>query len=223
MRIAVVEDEQALAKALKRGFESETYAVDLFPTATLARENLLYSGNSYDLILLDLMLPDGDGAEVCKELRATGVRTPILVLTAKDTTEDKVDLLDRGADDFMTKPFSFEELLARGRALSRRATADLATETIIGDLRIIPGSRQAYRAGKLLSLTAREFDLLIYLVTHRGTVVDREELLAKVWKQKDPGVTNVVDVHVRNLRKKLDDPYEHKHIQTSHGVGYSIA
>lgn len=168
------------------------------------------------------MLPDGDGAEVCATLRANGVRTPILVLTARDSIEDKVDLLDRGADDFLTKPFAFNELLARSRALTRRAAADLETETTFEDVRIQVASRTAYRAGKLLTLTAKEFDLLLYLVRNRGRVVDREELLAKVWKQKEPGITNVIDVHVWNLRKKLDDDYDQKHIQTIHGVGYSI-
>lgn len=221
-RIAVVEDEQPLARALERGLKAESFEVDLFFDAGSASEALGASGNSYDLILLDLMLPDGDGADVCSKLRAGGVRTPILALTARDSIDDKVDLLDRGADDFLAKPFSFEELLARSRALMRRASERGSEESVLGDLRVVPDSRTVFHAGKRVSLTAREFELLLYLMTQQGRIVGREELLSKVWKYKEPSVTNVVDVHVRNLRRKLKESHEHKHIQTIHGVGFTI-
>lgn len=221
MRIAIVEDEQPLAKALKRGLESEDNAVELFFTASSAKETLTNSGNSYDLVILDLMLPDGDGALVCTDLRSAGIHTPILVLTARDSTEDKVNLLDRGADDFLAKPFSFEELLARSRALSRRAGSEMEYEIVLGDLRVEPGSRSVWREGKPVSLTAREFDFLLYLLRNRGRVVGREELLSKVWKQNAPSGTNVLDVHMRHLREKLED-YDQTILQTVHGAGYTV-
>ncbi len=221
MKIAVVEDEFRLAKALKEGLEYENYQVDLFHTASAARERLEYSGNLYDLVILDLMLPDGDGADVCSGLRSSGVKSPVLVLTARDSTQDKVDLLDRGADDFLTKPFDFEELLARSRALVRRATDEPTGLITIGEVSINPERFEVARAGTLVPLTAREFELLSYLVRNRGRVVNREELRAKLWAGTS-AATNVVDVHIRNLRKKLDDPYKTKLIQTVHGVGYTI-
>lgn len=168
------------------------------------------------------MLPDGDGTDVCSGIRASGVQTPVLVLTARDSTEDKVALLDRGADDFLTKPFDFDELLARSRALARRANDGPAATIAISDVTIVPERFEVRRKNKILPLTAREFELLAYLVRNRGKVVKREELLARVWGQTQ-ATTNVVDVHIRNLRKKLDEPFETKLIQTIHGVGYTIA
>lgn len=222
MRVAIVEDERDLARALQKGLTHEEHAVELFYDAASAKEALGTSGNTYDVISLDLMLPDESGAEVCTHLRSLGVRTPILVLTARDSTEDKVDLLDRGADDFLSKPFDFEELLARLRALSRRATTTVEHELAIGALRIMPETRMAYRDSDALALTMREFDLLLYLMLNKDKAVSREELLAKVWKQTDPALTNVVDVHVRNLRKKIDDPYKKKYVHTVYGVGYML-
>lgn len=223
MKVAIVEDEVRLAKVLKEGFEYENHQVDLFHTAASAQERLDYSGSLYDLVILDLMLPDGDGADICFGLRSSGVKSPILVLTARDSTEDKVDLLDRGADDFLTKPFDFDELLARSRALVRRAADEPATSIKIGDFELDSERFGVKRNGVPIALTAREFELLSYLVRNRGRVVSREELRAKVWGAATSATTNVVDVHIRNLRKKIDDSYEEKVVQTVHGLGYTIA
>lgn len=221
MRIAVVEDEKRFAEILKRGLEAESYAVDLFHTGATAREKLEFSGSTYDLIILDLMLPDDTGAAICTHLRDTGVRSPILVLTARDAIEDKVELFNRGADDFLTKPFEFEELLARSRALIRRAGTPTPRQLTVDDLTIEPETRSVLRASKQIRLTPREYELLLYLVRERGRVVSREELLARVWKLAAEDVGNVVDVHMRNLRKKLGE--DHEYIQTVHGVGYTVA
>ncbi len=182
MRIAVIEDEKELAAALKKGLEAEDYTVDLYSNGASAREALAQTGNHFDVIVLDLMLPDESGAIVCSDIRTAGVRTPILVLTARDSTDDKVDLLDRGADDFLSKPFDFDELLARIRALSRRAVPVNESEIVLGELRVVPGSRMVYRLNMPISLTAREFDLLLYLLRHSGQAIDRAQLLARVWK-----------------------------------------
>lgn len=223
MKVAIIEDERRIAEALKEGFALEEHEADIFLSGATAKEKLEFSGGLYDLIVLDLMLPDADGKDVCSDLRATGVTSPILVLTARDSTEDKIELLDRGADDFMTKPFDFGELIARSRALSRRPAPETQGKLSFGDLSIIPERHEVQRKNESIPLTAREFELLMYLARNHGRIISRTELLAKVWKQNDPGPTNVVDVHVRNLRKKLDDPYATKHIQTVHGVGYTIA
>jgi len=222
MKIAVVEDEPQLARALKRGLGAEGYEVEVFHDAATAKERIEFSGNLYDLILLDPMLPDEDGAIVCSDLRATGVNAPILLLTARDSTEDKIDLLDRGADDFLSKPFEFGELLARSRALIRRADTGQQPEIVVDDVRIVPDQRAVFHGAERIPLTAREFELLLYMARHRGRAISREELVTKVWKQKEMPPTNVVDVYMWNLRKKLDDPYDTKIIQTIHGVGYSV-
>ncbi len=222
MRIAIVEDERALAEALAKGLATDGHETVIFPTATEASV-LEREGNQYDLIMLDLMLPDGNGSDICLAIREAGVRTPILVLTARDSVEDRVELLDRGADDFLGKPFSFAELLARVRALSRRGPPTDDADITIGELRLSPAKREAYRGASLLSLTAREFDLLAYLMRNEGRVVDRAELMSKVWHQDGLGHTNVVDVHVRKLRVKVDEGHETAYIRTIHGVGYTIA
>lgn len=220
MRIAIIEDEQPLAYTLKKGFESEEHKVELFFDAASAKYSLGQSRLEYDLIILDLMLPDGYGGVVCSYLRAAGLLTPILVLTARDSTEDKVDLLDRGADDFMSKPFSFEELYARSRALVRRKLQKFETETIVGDIRIVPIRRTVYRAGKLVPLTTRESNLLLYLILNLERVVSRSELFKNVLGQEGIASTNLVDVHIWNMRKKLDGDHDKKYIQTIHGSGY---
>lgn len=221
MRVAIVEDEQRLARALQQGLETESHEVEVFGTAHAARKKLEYSGNTYDLILLDLMLPDEDGSSVCSHLRDTGVTSPILVLTARDSTEDKVDLFDRGADDFLTKPFQFDELLARSRALVRRGSRAKHVMKV-GDFTITPEQRSVTHGKKQVQLTPREFELFSYLARERGRIVTREELLRQVWKQEDVDETNIVDVHMRNLRKKLGTGYATKPIETIHGVGYTI-
>ncbi len=221
MRVVVIEDEKRFADALKRGLEAESHTVEVFPDGASAREKLEYSGNTYDLVILDLMLPDEDGSSICTHLRDTGVLSPIIVLTARDSIEDKIDLFDRGADDFLTKPFEFEELLARSRALTRRQAPEQRTLTL-DDLSIVADRRVVTRDGKRLALTPREFELLVYLVREKGRVVSREELLAKVWNQTEEEVGNVVDVHIRNLRKKLGDHHGTKYIHTVHGVGYTV-
>lgn len=223
MRIGIVEDEKPLAQALQKSFEIDGYTVDLFFDAVSARHGLIDSRSHYDVIILDLRLPDEDGSSVCRSIRAAGIMTPILVLTARDTTEDRIELLDIGADDFMSKPFSLDELSARVRALSRRVPMRAGTEAVTGNVRIDPTTRSAYRAGIRLSLTAREFELLSYFMHNQGRIIGRSELFKNVWKQDTAVVTNVVDVHVRNLRKKLDDDFDEKYIKTIHGSGYLFA
>lgn len=220
MRIAIVEDERSLAQILKKGFKDDGHDVELYHDASSVRSGLIQSKAQFDLIILDIMLPDEDGADVCRALRAAGILTPILVLTARDSTEDRIKMLDIGADDFMSKPFSFDELRARARVLGRRVPVPTGTEMVAGDVRIDASARMAYRAGDQLPLTSRELDLLAYLMLNAGRPIGRGELLKNVWGQDTGAFTNVVDVHVHNLRKKLDDNHDEKHINTVHGSGY---
>ena len=220
VRIIVVEDDPALGTIIKRGLVEDGYAVDLATGVMKARE--LTSVHSYDLMVLDLGLPDGDGVELARALRHEGAQHPILVLTARDGLSDKVAGLDAGADDYLTKPFDFPEFAARIRALLRRPAATQPTELVAGDIRLDRAAHAVWRGAIAVSLTAREFSLLEVLLARKGEVVSRSVLLEHVWDAHYDGLSNVVDVHIANLRRKLDLPGDPAPIDTVRGVGYTI-
>lgn len=223
MNILLAEDEPSISGFIKRGLEESGYSVTQAFDGNLALH--LAEKHDYDLIILDLILPGLNGLDVCQHLRQhLALVTPILMLTALNETEDVVEGLERGADDYMGKPFEFKELLARIRALTRRRT-DLFKKDrhlLIADLEMDLDKKQVVRSGQQIALTPREFYLLQYLMQQHGRVVSRAELLEKVWKVKfDPG-TNIIDVYMAYLRKKIDRPFETKLIQTVTGMGYTI-
>ena len=220
MRVLVVDDEVRLASSLKVGLQAEGFAVDLAGDGTdglwLAREH------AYDAIVLDLMLPGINGYKVCETLRRERNWTPVLMLTAKDGEWDQVEGLDTGADDYLTKPFSFPVLVARLRAVARRGARERPTVLEAGDLRLDPASRRAHRAEVELELTAREFALLAFLVRHAGDVVSKRQILDAVWDTDFEGDPNIVEVYVRHLRNKIDRPFGRAAIQTLRGSGYRL-
>ncbi len=222
MAIAIVEDEQKLARSLKEGLVWEGYETDTYPDGESLQKYMEHDAASYELLILDLGLPGKSGFDVCQDLRARGSVMPILILTAKDTTEDKVRALDSGADDFMSKPFSYEELLARVRALLRRSRSGNSRQVHMGEVTIDLDAYTVTRAGKPVSVTLKEFELLAYLAEHRGQAKSRDEIFSHLWEHSDSALSNVVDVHVRNIRHKLDDDHEHKIIRTVRGVGYAV-
>ncbi len=221
MRILVVEDETAMAESLRRGLEAEGFAVDVAPDGEeglwLAREN------PYDAIVLDVMLPKVNGYVVCRTLRDEQNWTPVVMLTAKDGELDEAEGLDTGADDFVTKPFSFVVLLARLRAVMRRRETERPVVLEAGDLRLDPAAGRAWRGDDLLDLTAREFAILRYLLTRTGDVVSKAEILDHVWDFAFDGSPNIVEVYVSSLRKKIDGPYQRRSIETVRGAGYRLA
>jgi DNA-binding response OmpR family regulator len=220
VKLLLVDDDAALANALRRGLTAEGFAVEV------AADGLegIWRGRegSYDLILLDIMLPGAHGYRVCAELRSSGVRTPILMLTAKDGDLDEAEALDTGADDYLRKPFSFPVLVARVHALLRRASLGDPAPLTVGDLRLDLRARRAVRAGVAVPLTAREFELLTFLVRRAGRVVSKQEILAGVWDDAFEGDPNVVEVYVARLRRKLDDPGGPRRIETVRGMGYRL-
>lgn len=220
MRILVVEDEPKLARALEKGLSEEQYAVDV---ARDGEEGLhLARCKTYDLILLDLMIPAIPGLELLRILRAEGQEVPVLILTAKDAVSDRVQGLDSGADDYLTKPFSFEELLARARALLRRASAQPSSQVLrAADLELDPVARTAQRGGVPLELSPKEFSLLEYMVRHKNRVLSRTVLSEHVWGEFDT-LTNVIDVYVHYLRDKIDKGHKVKLIHTVRGAGYVL-
>jgi two-component system, OmpR family, copper resistance phosphate regulon response regulator CusR len=222
VRILVVEDEQKLAKALHEGLHAESYEVLL---AYTGEEGFyLAQTQTFDLILLDVMLPGRSGLEILQTMRQQGFSTPVLILTARDAVEDRVRGLDSGADDYLVKPFAFPELLARVRALCRRGTPDTDQRLRVADLELDAAGRHVSRGGRPLELTAREFDLLEYLVRRRGHVVSREMVTREVWKEagRHTPLDNVIDVHVARLRRKIDDQFPQKLLHTVRGVGFVV-
>lgn len=222
MRILIIEDEAKVAQALKEGLEGEHYEVVVAKTG----EEGFFRANAeaFDLIVLDLMLPGRDGIEILTTLRKRGMQTPILILTAKDAIEDRVLGLDSGADDYLVKPFAFPELLARIRALLRRGRIDQVLRLKAGDLEMDLVTRKVTRGNHLLDLTAREFDLLEYLLRHQNQLVSREMLTRDVWKEPSRAtpLDNVIDVHIARLRKKVDQEFPVKLIHTVRGVGFVL-
>lgn len=223
MRIALVEDERKLAETLKEGLEAEGHAVEVFFNGSTAEAGILKDPDAFSIVVLDLMLPRKNGFEVCETLRREGVTVPIIVLTARDTLEDKVRALDSGADDFLTKPFEFEELMARMRAVTRRTQSRDAEAPIVMDrLSIDRWNRQAIYEGTVLPLTPTEFELLALLMEAGAQPLSRDALSAHLWGIKDMSYSNIVDVHISNLRKKLTQHHVHPTIRTVRGRGYRL-
>ncbi len=222
MRVLIVEDEPKMAKALRAGLEADQYSVRVADTGEDGY--FLASTEHFDLIILDLMLPSRDGVEVLAALRKKNIRTPVLIVTARGTVEDRVRGLDAGADDYLVKPFSFPELLARVRALTRRGEPERGPRLKLADLEIDTAGRQAMRGGKELSLTAREFDLLEYLLRKQGSVVSRDMLARDVWQEpaRYTPLDNVIDVHIAHLRRKLDEPFKKSLLHTVRGIGFVL-
>jgi len=221
MRVLIVEDDRRLVRALRRVLEEERYTVDEAFDGTDGEE--LARSGEYDFIVLDGMLPGRDGVAVCQNLRRQRVATPILMLTARDTVEDRVKGLDAGADDYLVKPFASVELLARLRSLGRRRTEELAEAKLdIADLVMDLVRHEVTRAGATIELTAREFALLEYFLRHPGQVLTRTQILTAVWRYDTEVVSNVVDIYVHYLRDKIDKGFEQKLLHTVRGVGYAL-
>jgi two-component system, OmpR family, response regulator len=220
MRVLIVEDEAKMAGLIRRGLEREGVAADVAGDG----EDALWRAEAvdYDAILLDLMLPGIDGLEVCRRLREAGVWSPILMLTARDAVRDRVAGLDRGADDYLTKPFSYAELLARLRALVRRGRPERPVELRVGDLRLDPATRQAWRKGKEVRLSAKEFAVLETFMRRPGQILSRFQLLEHAWDYEYENRSNVVDSYVRFLREKIDRPFGVASIETVRGAGYRL-
>jgi DNA-binding response OmpR family regulator len=218
--LLLVEDEALLARRLLKGLQEEAYAVDLAATAAAARDLVLE--NPYDLLILDLMLPDASGLDLLAEWRREGVETPVLILTARDRLEDKLRGFEAGADDYLTKPFAFEELLARTHSLLRRRQAPPAEVLTFGGVRLDRGRREVHRDGRLLHLTPKEFALLEYLMLHAGRVLDRVTLAEHVWDSGYDMRSNVIEVIVGRLRRKLEEGGEPQILHTVKGVGYVL-
>jgi DNA-binding response OmpR family regulator len=220
MRILVVEDERRLAAALRTGLEAEGFAVDV---AHDGGEGLWFAReNAYDAILLDLMLPVMNGYKVCETLRAEEIWTPIVMLTAKDGDWDQVEALDTGADDYVTKPFSFQVLLARLRSVMRRGVTERPTRLQVGDLVLDPASREVFRGEEAIELTAREFALLHFLLRRAGTVTTKAEIMENVWDYDFEGDPNIIEVYIGRLRRKVDKAFDRNDIETVRGSGYRL-
>jgi DNA-binding response OmpR family regulator len=221
MRILVVEDEKKVADVIARGLRAERYAVDV---AHDGQEGWgLAQAYRYDLIVLDLMLPYLSGTEILTRIRRKDAEVPILILTARGATNDKVENFEAGADDYLTKPFAFAELQVRVKALLRRGPVNRSSVIRVDDLELDRLSQQVKRAGRKVDLTAKEYALLEYLATHPGRVFSRTMIIEHVWDQSFEGLTNIVDVYVRHLRGKVDDPFPRKLIRTVRGVGYCLS
>jgi two-component system, OmpR family, copper resistance phosphate regulon response regulator CusR len=221
LRILLVEDEARAARMLAKGLREHTYAVDVAADGEAA---LYQAGvNDYDLVILDIMLPQKDGFEVCRELRAQGLTMPVLMLTARDAVRDRITGLDSGADDYLTKPFDFYELLARVRALLRRGQLLHADTLTIADLEIDTRAQQVTRAGRPIELTPKEYALLEYLARHAGEIVHRAEIGEHVWDVDFDPFSNLIEVYIQRLRRKIDHHHELKLISTLRGAGYRLA
>jgi two-component system OmpR family response regulator len=220
VRVLVVEDAVRMARLLERGLQEEGYAVDAAHSGVEAA--WMGTENPYDAIVLDLMLPDIDGFEVCRRLRAAGQWAPVLMLTARDAVDDRVRGLDAGADDYLTKPFALAELLARLRALLRRGTRERPAVLEVGDLSLDPAAKVVRRGERTVALTAKEFALLEYFMRHPGEVLTRTRLIEHVWDFAFEGDSNVVEVYVRYLREKVDRPFGRESLETVRGAGYRL-
>jgi len=222
VRILLVEDEVKVAKALKEGLEAERY--DVTTASTGEEAFFLATTKTYDLLLLDLMLPGRSGLEILQALRDRGFRFPVLILTAKDSVEARVSGLDAGADDYLVKPFAFSELLARIRALTRRGRGEVIPHRRLADLELEYLSRRVARAGCEIELTPKEYELLEFLLRHAGQTVSRDMLAREVWQvnARATPLDNVIDVHIARLRRKIDDPFEPKLLHTIRGVGFKL-
>ena len=221
MRILLAEDDRAISGAVKKRLTAEGYAVDVCENGRDAYDYM--QAAAYDVVLMDIMMPGEDGLSVVRRARAQGMDTPILFLTARDSVDDRVTGLDAGGDDYLVKPFAQSELLARIRVLARRGGTRRAASAIdVGDLHVDTASRQVTRAGRRIDLTAREYALLEILATHRDTVLSRDQIGEKLFSYDYMGASNMVDVYIRYLRRKIDDGYDVKLIKTVRGVGYVL-
>ena len=220
MRILVAEDEMKMARAIRRGLENEGYSVETVGTG----DDAVYwaTEQDFDALVLDVMLPGRDGYAVCRALRSVKVWTPVLMLTARGAVEDRIEGLDAGADDYLIKPFAFGELLARLRALLRRGPAERTPEIVVGDIVIDPAAHSVTRRGVRIDLSPREFALLEYMARRPGEVLRRSEILDHVWDYGYDGLSNVVDVYIGYLRKKLEKPFHAQAIRAVRGVGYAL-
>ncbi len=221
MKILLVEDDRKIATIVKRGLEAEGFTVEV---AFDGKDGLwLATEGNYDLIVLDILLPGRNGFEICADLREQGDWTPILMLTAKDGDLDEAEALDTGADDYLTKPFSFAVLTARIRALLRRASGRDPAPVDAGDLRIDPSQRRVWRGDTEIELTSRQFDVLEFMVRRAGQVLPKSEILEGVWEYEFDGDPNIVEVYIRRLRSRIDEPFERHSIETIRGAGYRLA
>jgi two-component system copper resistance phosphate regulon response regulator CusR len=221
MRVLLVEDDPRIARFVSRGLREQTYAVDVASDG----DDALYkaSVNDYDAVVLDVMIPGRDGFEVCRELRAAGSGVPVIMLTARDAVEDRVEGLDSGADDYLTKPFEVAELLARLRALLRRGKSVRAERVAVADLLIDTRAHAVSRAGRRVELTAKEYALLEYMARERGRVLTRTEIAEHVWDENFDPLSNLIDVNINRLRRKIDDGFPTPLIHTRRGEGYLLA
>jgi two-component system, OmpR family, response regulator len=220
VRVLIVEDELRMASLIRRGLAGEGHAADVANTGEDAV--WMASAHDYDAVVLDVMLPDVDGFEVCRRLRAAGVWSPVLMLTARDSVDDRVAGLDNGADDYLVKPFAFAELLARLRAVARRGDTERPAVLVVGDLRLDPATREVSRGTTPIVLSAKEFAMLETLMQRPGEVLSRLHLLEHAWDFAYENRSNVVDVYVRRLRRKIDDPFACASLETVRGVGYRL-
>jgi DNA-binding response OmpR family regulator len=220
MRVLLVEDEEKVARFVARGLKAERYAVDVAPDGNSGLDHV--RAYAYDLIILDLNLPGMPGTELLKFIRKSHPHVPVLILTARDNITDKVKNFEEGADDYLTKPFSFAELLVRVKALLRRGPVTNSTTLRVGELELDRVVHKVRRGEKAIDLTSKEFSLLEYLMINTGRVLSRTMIVEHVWDQSFEGLTNIVDVYMRQLRKKIDEGHERKLFRTVRGVGYSI-
>lgn len=221
MRMLLIEDEQKVANVIARGLRAEHYAVDVAADGSRGWE--MASQLDYDVIILDLMLPGVNGTELLRRLRKQQNKSAVLILTARDATNDKVEHFEAGADDYLTKPFAFAELLVRVKALLRRPPVSRSNVLRVGDLEIDRQMQQVRRAGKRIELTSKEYGLLEYMAAHAGRVLSRTMIMEHVWDESFEGLTNIVDVYVRHLREKVDEPHPRKLIRTVRGAGYCLS
>jgi two-component system, OmpR family, copper resistance phosphate regulon response regulator CusR len=221
MRILLVEDNRRLNNSLKSSLEEDGFAVDAAYNGIEGEE--LAEAAPYDLIILDVMLPGKDGMTVCQDLRKQRVNTPVIMLTARDTVEDRVQGLDSGADDYLVKPFALNELKARLRALLRRESNEKSGKLVVRDLSLDPATHRVERAGNVIELTTKEYALLEYFMRNPNRLITREMAEMHIWNYDFDGISNVVDVYIRRLRRKIDDPFENKLFETVRGAGYRLS
>lgn len=221
MRILIIEDNQKLADSLSRGLRQEGYAADYLTNGEDGERRMFMSHGDYDLVVLDINLPGKSGIEVCHSLRKKEIMTPIIMLTSRDTIEDKIVGLDSGADDYLVKPFSFEELLSRVRALSRRPHTTLPPDLHAGDLVLKPATQEVFQNGKKLDLTLKEFRLLEFFLTRSNEVINRQQIIDHLWDFDFNPLSRVMDVHINNLRNKLNSKHGTT-IETIRGIGYRL-